>query len=66
MDHEPFPGTLSAFGQTWFARPGAAGLLFHFSASTYLGQALFSLKKAKYAVIGAHILLCDIAADVTT
>ena len=38
-----FPGTQSALlnGQTWFARPGAAGLLF----SAYFGQAPFSPKK---------------------
>ena len=64
-----FPGTQSALlnGQTWFARPGAAGLLF----SAYFGQAPFSPKKkiiiiTQHAVTGVHNLLCVKAAAVTT
>ena len=65
------PGTQSGLlnGQTWFTRPGAAGLLFQLTLGRHLS--LQKKKKTKtiitqHAVTGVHNLLCVKAAAVTT
>ena len=65
-----FPGTQSALlnGQTWFARPGAAGLLFQLTLGRHLSLQKKKKKKiiTQHAVTGVHNLLCVKAAAVTT
>ena len=66
-----FPGTQSALlnGQTWFARPGAAGLLFQLTLGRHLSLQKKKRKKTiitQHAVTGVHNLLCVKAAAVTT
>ena len=64
-----FPGTQSALlnGQTWFARPGAAGLLFQLTLGRHLSlQKEKKQKITQHAVTGVHNLLCVKAAAVTT
>ena len=63
-----FPGTQSALlnGQTWFARPGAAGLLFQLTLGRHLSLQKKKTKITQHAVTGVHNLLCVKAAAVTT
>ena len=56
-------------GQTWFARPGAAGLLFQLTLGRHLSLQKKKKKKTiitQHAVTGVHKLLCVKAAAVTT